>query len=114
MSPEPSRGEVWDLAFDPAIGHEQGGTRPALVISEDLFNEGPAELVVVLPITRNQRRIRWHVQVASPEGGLVSDSFIQCESLRSVSKQRLKRRRGKVGESVMEQVEDRIRILLGL
>ena len=114
MSPEPSRGEVWDLASDSAMGHEQAGTRPALVISEDLFNEGPAELVVVLPITRNQRRIRWHVQVASPEGGLVSDSFIQCESLRSVSKQRLKRRRGKVGESVMEQVEDRIRILLGL
>jgi len=37
--PEPSRGEVWDLNFDPTIGHEQAGARPALIISVDLFNE---------------------------------------------------------------------------
>ena len=111
---EPSRGEVWDLNFDPTTGHEQAGTRPALILSEDLFNEGPAEMVVVAPITRTQRKIRWHVPVAPPEGGLTSESFIQCENVRSVSKQRLKRRRGRVSPPVMRQVEDRLRILLGL
>jgi mRNA interferase MazF len=110
----PSRGEVWDLNFDPATGHEQAGMRSALILSEDIFNEGPAEMVVVAPITRTQRKIRWHVSVAPPEGGLSSESFIQCENVRSVSRQRLKRRRGRVSPPVMQQVEDRLRILLGL
>ena len=112
--PEPLRGEVWDLNFDPTTGHEQAGTRPALILSEDIFNEGPAEMVVVAPITRTPRKIRWHVLVAPPEGGLSSGSFIQCENVRAVSKQRLKRRRGRVSPLVMQQVEDRLRILLGL
>ena len=102
------------MNLDPTTGHEQAGTRPALILSEDIFNEGPADMVVVAPITRTQRKIRWHVPVAPPEGGLVSESFVQCENVRSVSKQRLKRRRGRVSGPVMEQVEDRLRILLGL
>src|SRR5271157_5415458 len=112
--PAPSRGEVWDLNLDPTIGHEQAGSRPALILSVDIFNEGPADLVVVIPITRTERKIRWHVPIKPPEGGLVSESFIQCENVRSVSKRRVKRLRGRVWESTMQQVEDRIRILLGL
>jgi len=111
---QPLRGEVWDLSFDPVSRHEQGGTRPALILSEDIFNEGPADLIVVAPITRTARRVRWHVQVAPPEGGLVSESFIQCENVRSVSKQRLKRLRGRISGGTIQQVEDRLRILLGL
>lgn len=115
MTPaDPVRGDVWDLNFDPTVGHEQAGIRPALIMSVDLFNEGPAELVVVAPITRTQRRIRWHVAVRPPEGGLSSESFIQCENVRSVSKHRLKRRRGRISEDTLGQVEDRLRILLGL
>ena len=113
-APEQSRGDVWDLDFDPTIGREQAGGRPALILSVDIFNEGPAELVVAVPITRTQRKIRWHVPVNPPEGGLVAESFIQCENLRSVSKRRLKRLRGRVSGSALRQVEDRVRILLGL
>jgi mRNA interferase MazF len=111
---EPARGEVWDLSFNPTVGHEQAGARPALIISVDIFNEGPADLVVAIPITRSDRKVRWHVAVSSPEGGLISDSFLQCENVRSVSKLRLKRLRGRVSGETMQRVEDRLRILLGL
>jgi len=114
MTLEPLRGEVWDVDLSPIVGHEQAGFRPALVLSVDLFNQGPAELVVVIPITRTHRKIRWHVAVQPPEGGLTSESFVQSENVRSVSKQRLKRRRGRVSAATMEQIEDRVRILLGL
>lgn len=113
-APEPLRGDVWDLSFDPTIGHEQAGARPALIVSVDLFNEGPAELVVAIPLTRTQRRVRWHVAVFPPEGGLAGRSFIQCENVRAVSKRRLKRLRGRVSEETMVQVEDRLRVLMGL
>jgi mRNA interferase MazF len=112
--PAPSRGEVWDLDFDPTVGHEQAGARPALILSVDIFNEGPAELVVVVPLTRTPRKVRWHVRVQPPEGGLVAESFIQCENVRSVSKRRIKRLRGRVSENTLAAVEDRVRILLGL
>jgi mRNA interferase MazF len=115
MTPsEPARGDVWDLSFDPTTGHEQAGVRPALIVSVDLFNAGPAELIVAVPITRTHRAVRWHVRVKPPEGGLVSESFIQCENVRSVSKKRLKRIRGRASEDTMKQVEDRLRILMGL
>jgi mRNA interferase MazF len=112
--PAPSRGEVWDLNLDPTIGHEQAGSRPALILSVDIFNEGPADLVVVIPLTRTDRKVRWHVPVRPPEGGMMAESFIQCENVRAVSKQRIKRLRGRVSESTLQQVEDRVRILLGL
>jgi mRNA interferase MazF len=113
-TPEPSRGEIWNLDLDPILGREQAGFRPALILSVDLFNQGPAELVVVVPLTRTDRKIRWHVRVRPPEAGVEAESFVQCENLRSVSKQRLKRRRGRVSADTLEQVEDRVRILLGL
>ena len=111
---DPMRGELWDLDLNPVVGHEQAGFRPALILSVDLFNAGPAELVVVVPLTRTQRNVRWHVRIRPPEGGAVAESFVQCENVRAVSKHRLKRRRGKVSSETLEQVEDRIRILLGL
>jgi len=113
-TPEPSRGEIWDVDFNPTLGREQAGFRPALILLVDLFNQGPAELIVVVPLTRTPRKIRWHVGVRPPEAGVAAESFIQCENVRSVSKQRLRRRRGRVSAETLEQVEDRIRILLGL
>ena len=62
--PDALRGEIWEINLDPVIGHEQAGARPALIVSVDLFNEGPAELIVVAPISRTARKVRWHVPVS--------------------------------------------------
>lgn len=105
---------MWSVSLDPTLGREQAGTRPALVLSEDLFNKGPAELVVLLPITSQAKGIPFHVQVDPPEGGLKLRSFIKCEDIRSVSKQRLKQKYGQVATQTLQLVEDRVRILLGL
>lgn len=112
--PGPSRGEVWIVSLDPTRGHEQAGTRPALVISVDAFNEGPADLAVVLPITSQAKHIPFHVEVKPPEGGLSMVSYIKCEDIRSVAKERLRKRCGSVSAGTLEAVEDRIRILLSL
>jgi mRNA interferase MazF len=110
----PARGDVWMVDFDPIQGHEQGGRRPALVVSVDVFNSGPAELVIVLPITSKSKGVRSHVAVTPPEAGLTAKSFIKCEDVRSVAKQRFSRRRGSVSQQTMADVEYRLRILMGL
>jgi mRNA interferase MazF len=109
---QPSRGDVWEVNLDPTIGREQAGTRPALLLSVDSFNHGPAELVIVLPITSKNKDQPLHVSVAPPEAGLTLPSFIKCDDIRSVSKQRLRRFRGTVAGRT--EVEQRMRILLHL
>lgn len=111
---QPSRGDVWEVSLDPTIGREQAGTRPALVLSIDKFNHGPAELVIVLPITSKNKNQPLHVAVTPPEGGLSLPSFIKCDDIRSVSKQRLKRFCGTVTAQTMAEIEKRMRILLHL
>jgi mRNA interferase MazF len=93
---QPARGEVWFVNLDPTKGREQAGKRPALVLSVDQFNRGPAELVVIIPITSKAKGVPLHVAVVPPEGGLTQSSFIKCEDVRSVSKERLLNRLGTV------------------
>ena len=112
--PEPSRGEVWMVDLHPSRGHEQAGVRPGLLVSVDLFNHGPAGLIVVLPLTSVATGIPFHVELNPPEGGVKVKSFIKCEDIRSVAKERLAHRGGRISGTTMAAVEDRLRILLGL
>lgn len=112
--PKPCRGEIWQVALDPTRGHEQAGQRPALVVSVDTFNHGPAGLIVIAPITSRNRGIPLHVRVAPPEGGLKQPSVVLCDHVRSVATERLIRRLGTVSGGTLAEVEDRLRILLGL
>lgn len=86
---QPARGEIWIVDLNPVRGHEQSGRRPGLVVSTDIFNSGPAELVVLVPITSKEKGIPFHVEIYPPEGGLKERSFIKCEDIRSLAKERL-------------------------
>jgi len=110
----PSRGEIWLVDLSPLRGHEPAGRRPALVISVDEFNHGPAGLVHVIPLTTREKGIPLHVEVRPPEGGLKHRSFVKCEDLRSVAKERLVEPWGRSSSTTLADVEDRLRILLGL
>jgi mRNA interferase MazF len=112
--PKPSRGEIWFLNLDSTQGREQAGSRPALVISVDAFNQGPADLVAGAAGDFRVQRLPFHVPVSPPEGGVRQPSFIKCEGARSVSRSRLRERWGGVGSQTMAAVEDRLRILMGL
>jgi mRNA interferase MazF len=110
----PARGQVWLIDLSPTRGHEQAGTRPALIVSVDPFNQTPLGLSVVVPITSQAKDSPLHVRIDPPEGGLQHTSFAKCEDVRSVSHERLSRPLGRVTPAVLRQVEDRLRLLLGL
>jgi mRNA interferase MazF len=101
----PRLGEVWDVDFDPRVGREQGGIRPALVISNDSFNRVPNGLYIVAPITGTDRNIRLHVRVTPPEGGLTKPSVIMCDQTRAQSERRFLRRRGTVAPDIVRLVQ---------
>ncbi len=111
---QPSRGQVWQANLSPTKGPETHGTRPCLIITVDRFNHGPADLIVVLPLTTRDKGIPFHVLVNPPEGGLSKRSFIRCEEIRCISKQRLVEYMGDIAASSLEEVSDYVRILLAL
>jgi len=111
---KPSRGDVWYVDLNPIQGREQAGRRPALIISVNQFNHGPAELVILLPMTTKNKRIPLHVEIHPPEAGLRERSFVKCEDIRSVSTERLVERIGCASRETLDAVEDRLRILLCL
>lgn len=111
---DPRRGEIWLADLHPTRGREQSGRRPVLVLSVDSFNAGPADLIVVVPLTSTQRDIPLHVKISKGEGGIRNYSAILCEAIRSISKERLISRWGTLPRQAMSEVEDRLRILLDL
>lgn len=111
---EPRRGEIWRVDLGDTIGHEQRGVRPCLIVSFDKLNLGTSGLTIVLPLTSVDKRLSYNIRVSPPEGGLKTESYIKCEDMRSVSKDRLIERWGPVSDKTMYIVEDWLRILLGL
>jgi mRNA interferase MazF len=119
LLPQPSRGEVWHASFDPIQGREQGMDRPCLIVSSNYLNQGPSDLIIVLPITTTQRHTPFHIPVDPPDGGLTQRSYIMCEQIRALDIGRLHEgpiaeRYGTLSEAVMREVEDKLRMVLEL
>jgi mRNA interferase MazF len=110
----PIRGDIWLVNLEPVVGHEQGGTRPAVVVSANPFNRSRSGLVMVAPMTTVFKGIPWNVKVSPPEGGLRHTSYIKCEDLRSISTDRLVRRFGTLSADTLGSVAKTIQILLDL
>ncbi|MGH3873646.1 MAG: type II toxin-antitoxin system PemK/MazF family toxin [Pseudonocardiaceae bacterium] len=108
----PDRGEVWLAALDPVAPREQGGTRPVLVVSTNVFNSWPVGLVMVVPITTRDRGFAHHIRVAG--GGMERPSFAMPEYLRSITQRRLQRCLGTAEASTLATVDDWFRRLTGL
>lgn len=111
---EVRRGEIWIADLSPTRGREQRGTRPVLIISDNMFNKSAAELCIVLPLTSNVRNIPSQIPVLPPEGGLKKQSAILCEMIRSISKERLIEKWGKISGKTMAAVDNVLKMLMGL
>lgn len=108
------RGDIWDVELDPVVGHEQGGRRPALVVSSDVMNTAPSRLVMVLPITGRDRGLASQYRVEPPKGELTKPSFILGDQLRTVSTAWLDRRRGLAASETLAGALRIVRFLLDL
>jgi len=79
----PKRGDIIRLDFDPSAGHEQQGTRPALVLSPEAFNR--FGIALACPVTRGGAFARgkaWTVALAGT--GLTTDGVVLCNQVRTV------------------------------
>jgi mRNA interferase MazF len=112
----PRRGEIYLAAFDPTVGREIRKTRPALIIQNDIGNRY-GDLTIIAAITSKISPILYPVEVIvkpSRANGLHVISAILLDQIRTIDRQRLVKRVGKVDLSTIERVNEAIQISLGL
>lgn len=111
----PARGEIWDADLNPTRGHEQGGFRPCIVVSCESYNAMPINMVIVVPLTSRGRGLDHQTPIgASKTSGLDHTSYARPEDVRAVSSDRLRRRRGHIVLSEMQDIERVLGFFLGL
>lgn len=76
----PKQGDIVFLDFNPIKGHEQAGIRPAVVISNNTFNQN-TKMVILCPITSNNKEFPTHYQL---EDTINVHGSVLCEHVRSV------------------------------
>ena len=97
----PKKGDLIALSFDPQAGHEQRGRRPALVISNDLFNRHTG-LCIACPVTNTDRRHPFHVEV--PASADVT-GFVMAEQVKSIDYRARKATRiGRAPAAMLDEV----------
>ena len=97
----PRKGDFITVTLDPQSGHEQRGRRPALVVSNDLFNRHTG-LCIACPITSTRRDYPFHVSI--PDGQDVT-GFIMVEQVKSIDfRSRNVKRLGHAPDPVLQEV----------
>jgi len=99
------RGEIYLADLDPVRGHEQAGTRPVLIIQNDIGNQySSTTIVAAITSWIDKKRLPTHVEVSAEESGLPRDSVILLEQIRTLDKERLIEKMGELLSQRMKEV----------
>ncbi len=101
----PAKGDFIVLTFYPQAGHEQRGRRPALVVSNDLFNKHTG-LCIACPVTSTDRDYPFHVAI--PDGCGV-EGFVMVEQVKAVDFR--SRRATRIGRAPQEVLDEALAVL---
>ena len=97
----PQKGDFVTVTFDPQSGHDQRGRRPALVVSNSLFNRHTG-LAIVCPLTNKERSFPFHVAVVNDPN---VTGFVMVEQVKSIDFRAHKAKRiERASDSVLEEV----------
>ena len=80
MSYIPNQGDIIVMDFDPQLGYEQSGRRPALVVSNTLYNKH-CKLAIVCPITSTDKDHAFHIRL---DVNTQTKGVILCDQARSL------------------------------
>jgi mRNA interferase MazF len=111
----PERGEIYLVNFDPTIGSEIKKTRPALIIQNDVSNEfSPITVVAAITSKYDDKLYPTEILIQKNEAGLTQDSVVLLNQIRSIDRQRLIKRIGKLDDLKIKRIDIAIKISLGL
>ena len=109
------RGDIFYADLSPIVGSEQGGIRPVLIVQNDIGNKySPTVIVSAITSQINKAKLPTHVEIRAENFGLVKDSVVLLEQVRTIDKKRLREKVGRCDDDFMEESDKALLISLGL
>ena len=109
------RGDVYYADLRPVVGSEQGGVRPVLIIQNDIGNRhSPTVICAAITSRMNKAKLPTHIEIEASAYGIVRDSVILLEQLRTIDKTRLKDKVCHLDSNMLFKVDKALEVSLEL
>ena len=109
------RGDIYYADLSPVVRSEQGGIRPVLIIQNDVGNKySPTVIAAAITSRIHKAKMPTHIELCADTYGLMKDSVVLLEQIRTLDKQRLRERIGKLDTSMMVSVDKALYVSFGL
>ena len=109
------RGDIYYADLSPVVGSEQGGVRPVLIIQNDVGNRfSPTVIAAAITSQRDKTNLPTHIEVDAQGSGLIKDSVVLLEQVRTLDKHRLREKMGRLDQRSMSRVNQALSISFGL
>ena len=109
------RGDIFYADLSPVVGSEQGGTRPVLIVQNDMGNRhSPTVIAAAITSQMNKAKLPTHIELTGRNVGLTKDSVVLLEQIRTIDKRRLREHMGRLDAAMMNQVDNAIAVSFGL
>jgi len=109
------RGDIFYADLSPVIGSEQGGTRPVLIVQNDVGNRhSPTIICAAITSQINKAKLPTHIEIDTTQCTLVKDSVVLLEQIRTIDKKRLGSKICMLDAGLMEKVDKALMISFGL
>lgn len=109
------RGDIYYADLSPVVGSEQGGTRPVLIVQNDVGNKySPTVIAAAITSQKYKTQLPTHIRVHAENCGLQKDSIVLLEQVRTIDKKRLKERMGNLPQAEMARVDHALSVSFGL
>ncbi len=109
------RGDIFYADLRPVIGSEQGGIRPVLIVQNDTGNKhSPTVICAAITSKMNKAKLPTHVELDADRYGVVKDSVILLEQVRTIDKSRLKEKVCHLDRDVLKKIDKALIISLSL
>jgi mRNA interferase MazF len=100
------RGDIFYADLRPVVGSEQGGVRPVLIIQNDTGNKhSPTVICAAITSKMNKAKLPTHVELDAEKYGIVKDSVILLEQVRTIDKSRLKEKVCHLDRDVLKKID---------
>ena len=109
------RGDIYYADLSPVVGSEQGGVRPVLIVQNDVGNRfSPTVIAAAITSQKDKARLPTHIRLQAVGSGLVKDSIVLLEQIRTLDKRRLRERMGRLDSASMDRVDRALQVSFGL
>ena len=108
------RGDIFYADLRPVVGSEQGGVRPVLIIQNDIGNRHSPTVICAAITSKMKAKLPTHVEIDAGRYGVVKDSVILLEQVRTIDKSRLKEKVCHLDEDILKKIDRALLISFAL